>query len=48
MLSVWEEGNQYCKSLSSQSFVAVTLFTSGDAGLGAETKSYSVTRNKHL
>jgi len=39
VLSVWEEGNPYSNALSSSSFVAVTLLTGGEAGLGAETTS---------
>jgi len=46
VLSVWEEGNPYSKAFSSSSFVAVTLLTGGDAGLGAETTSFSVTKQQ--
>lgn len=39
VLSVWEEGSPYSNAFSSSSFVAVTLLTGGEEGLGAETTS---------
>lgn len=40
VLRVWEEGNPYSKAFSFSSFVAVTLLTGGQLGLGADTVSY--------
>lgn len=46
VLSVWEEGRPYSRAFSSSSFVEVTLLTGGEAGLGAETTSYSLTKQQ--